>query len=81
MSCTGRKDLVSTLRILESSLAKSNGSREEYPNQSKLQLINFEKDATFSKDQIKMMISFLKRITETHDYALPALLPELIELL
>ena len=81
MSCTGRKDLVSTLRILESSLAKSNGSREEYPNQSKLQLINFDKDAAFSKDQIKMMISFLQHITETHDYALPVLLPELIELL
>ena len=28
-----------------------------------------------------MMISFLQRFTEDHDYALHALLPELIELL
>ena len=32
------------------------GSFEEYPNQSKLQLINFDKFAGFSNDQIKMMI-------------------------
>ena len=35
------------------------GSCEECPNQSKLQLINFDKFAGFSKDQIKIMISFL----------------------
>ena len=57
------------------------GSCEEYPNQSKLQLINFDKFAGFSNNQIKIMISFLERITEDHDYALQVLLPELIELL
>ena len=57
------------------------GSCEEYPNQSKPQLINFDKFVGFSNDQIKMMISFLQRITEDHDYALQVLLPELIELL
>ena len=36
--------------------------------QSKLQLINFDKFAEFSNDQIKIMISFLQRITEDHDY-------------
>ena len=35
------------------------GSCEEYPYQSKLQLINFEKFAEFSNVQIKMMLSFL----------------------
>ena len=50
------------------------GSCEEYPNQSKLQLINFDKFAGFSNNQIKMMISFLQRITEDHDYALQVLL-------
>ena len=57
------------------------GSCEEYPNQSKLQLINFDKFAGFSNNQIKIMVSFLQRITEDHDYALQVLLPELIELL
>ena len=57
------------------------GSCEEYPNQSKLHLINFDKLAGFSNDQTKMMISFLQRITEDHDYALQVLLPEFIELL
>ena len=57
------------------------GSCEEYPNQLKLQLINFDKFAGFSNNQIKIMISFLQRITEDHDYALQVLLPELIELL
>ena len=55
------------------------GSCEEYPNQSKLQLINFDKFAGFSNNQIKMMISFLQRITEDHDYVLQVLLPELIK--
>ena len=54
---------------------------EEYPNQSMLQLINFDKFAGFSIDQIKMMISFLQPITEDHDYALQVLLPELMVLL
>ena len=53
----------------------------EYPNQSKLQLSNFDKFAGFSNNQIKIMISFLQRITEDQDYALQVLLPELIELL
>ena len=44
------------------------GSCEEYPNQSKLQLINFDKFAGFSIDQIKMIISCLQSITEDHDY-------------
>ena len=57
------------------------GSCEEYPNQSKLQLSNFDKFAGFSNNQIKIMISFLQRITEDQDYALQVLLPELIELL
>ena len=57
------------------------GSCEEYPNQSKLQLINFDKFAGFSNNQIKMMISFLQRITEDHDYVLQVLLPELMVLL
>ena len=57
------------------------GSCEEYPNQLKLQLINFDKFAGFSNNQIKIMISFLERITEDHDYALQVLLPDLIELL
>ena len=57
------------------------GSSEEYRNQSKLQLINFEKCAGFSNDQIKMMISFLQHVTEHHDYALQVLISELIELL
>ena len=57
------------------------GSCEEYPNQSKRQLINFDKFAGFSNNQIKMMISLLQRITEDHDYALQVLLPEFIELL
>ena len=57
------------------------GSCEEYPNQSKLQLINFDKFAGFSNNQIKMMISFLQRITEDHDYALQVLLLELMVLL
>ena len=57
------------------------GSSEEYPNQSKLQLINFDKFAGFSNNQIKMMISFLQRITEDHDYVLQVLLPELMVLL
>ena len=56
-------------------------SFEEYPNQSKLQLINFDKFAGYSNDQIKMMISILQRITEDHDYALQVHLPELSELL
>ena len=43
--------------------------------------INFDKFAGFSTDQIKMMISFLQRITEDYDDALQVLLPELIELL
>ena len=55
------------------------GSCEEYPNQSKLQLINFDKFAGFSNNQIKMMISFLQRITEDHDYVLQVLLPELMK--
>ena len=55
------------------------GSCEEYPNQSKLQLINFDKFTGFFNDQIKMMTSFLQRITE--DHTLQVLLPELIELL
>ena len=46
------------------------GSCEEYPNQSNLQLISFDKFAGFSNDQIKTMISFLQRITEDHNYAL-----------
>ena len=41
---------------------------EEYPNQSMLQLINFDKFAGFSIDQIKMIISCLQSITEDHDY-------------
>ena len=57
------------------------GSCEEYPNQSKLQLINFDKFAGFSNNQIKIMISFLQRITEDQDYTLQVLLSELIELL
>ena len=58
------------------------GSCEEYPNQSKLQLINFDKFAGFSNNQIKIMISFLQSITEEDpDYALQVLLPEFIELL
>ena len=57
------------------------GSCEEYPNQLKLQLINFDKFAGFSNNQIKMMISFLQRITEDHDYVLQVLLPELMVLL
>ena len=57
------------------------GSCEEYPNQSKLQLINFDKFAGFSNNKIKMMISFLQRITEDHDYVLQVLLPELMVLL
>ena len=57
------------------------GSCEEYPNQSKLQLINFDKFAGFSNNQIKMMISFLQRITQDHDYVLQVLLPELMVLL
>ena len=57
------------------------GSCEEYPNQSMLQLINLDKFAGFSIDQIKMMISFLQPITEDHDYALQVLLPELMVLL
>ena len=54
---------------------------EEYPNQLKLQSINFKKFSGFSNDQIKMMILFLQRITENHDYVLQVLLPELTELL
>ena len=50
------------------------GSCEEYPNQSKLQLSNFDKFAGFSNNQIKIIISFLQHITEDQDY-------ELIELL
>ena len=57
------------------------GSCEEYSNQSKLQLSNFDKFAGFSNNQIKIMISFLQRITEDQDYSLQVLLPELIELL
>ena len=56
-------------------------SCEEYSNQSTLQLINFDKFAGFCNDQIKIMISFLQRITEDHNYALQVLLPGLIELL
>ena len=57
------------------------GSCEEYPNQSKLKLINFNKFAGFSNNQIKIKISFLQRITEDHDFVLQILLPELIKLL
>ena len=59
----------------------STGSCEEYPNQSKVQLINFDKFVGFSNDEIKIMIYFLQRITEDHNYALQVLLPGLIELL
>ena len=57
------------------------GSCEVYPNQSKLQLSNFDKFPGFSSNQIKIMISFLRLITEDQDYALQVLLPELTELL
>ena len=56
-------------------------SCEKYPNQSKLQLINFHKFSGFSNNQIKIIISFLQCIAEDHDYVLLVLLPELIELL
>ena len=56
------------------------GSCKEYTNQSKLLLINFEKFAGFSDDHM-MMISFLQRITEDHDYAFLVLFSELIEFL
>ena len=46
-----------------------------------LQLVNFDKFAEFSTDQIKMMISFRQSISEDHDYALQVLLPELMVLL
>ena len=52
------------------------GSCEKYPNQTKLQLINFHKFAGFSNNKIKIMISFLQCITE--DHAILVLLPELI---
>ena len=45
-----------------------NGSCKEHPDQLKLQLINFDKFAQFSNDQIKMIISCLWRITEDRDY-------------
>ena len=57
------------------------GSCEEYLNQSKLQLINFDKFAEFSNNQIKIMISFLQRIVEDRDYALQVLLAKLLLLL
>ena len=58
------------------------GSCEENTNQSKLKLTNVDKFVGFSNDQIiKMIISFLQRFTEDHDYASHLLLPELIELL
>ena len=57
------------------------GLCEEHPNQSKLQLINFDKFAKFSNDQIRITMFFLQHITEDYDYVLQVLLPELIELL
>ena len=58
------------------------GSCEENTYQSKLKLTNVDRFVGFSNGQIiKMMISFLQRFTEGHDYASHVLYPELIELL
>ena len=58
------------------------GSCEENTSQSKLKLTNVDRFVGFSNGQIiKMMISFLQRFTEGHDYASHVLYPELIELL
>ena len=53
-------------------------SYEKYPNQSKLQLISFDKFHGFFNDQKK---SFLQRIIEDQKYFLQFHLSEFIELL